>query len=174
MVLPVPEPGFRGRFWAGFGRKSRVTGQKYSPELPGPSTRAVWDWSCAPSQYFYGQNRPETDPAQKPGPGTGSITKEPDVSNKSASCTKRYDVWADRREDKMINPASGFWPIFGPLGRTAGPGSPGNGSGSKKSAGCTKHQPRRQIRMFVRRYFVFWGYAAKRQNDKIYMLGPLR
>ncbi len=32
----------------------------------------------------------------------------------------------------MINPASGFWPIFGPLGPTAGPGSLRTGSGSKK------------------------------------------
>ncbi len=43
--------------------------------------------------------------------------------------------WADLREDKMINPAPGFWRIFGPLGPTAGPGSPGNGPGSKNSAG---------------------------------------
>ncbi len=45
----------------------------------------------------------------------------------------------------MINPAPGFWPIFGPLGPAAGPGSPRNGPGSKNSAGCTKHQPRRPI-----------------------------
>ncbi len=36
--------------------------------------------------------------------------------------------WADFREDNMINPAFGFRPIFGPLGPTAGPGSPGPGS----------------------------------------------
>ncbi len=30
--------------------------------------------------------------------------------------------WADLREDKMINLGSGFGPIFGPLGITAGPG----------------------------------------------------
>ncbi len=33
-------------------------------------------------------------------------------------------TWADLREDTMINPALAFWPIFGPLGPTAGPGSP--------------------------------------------------
>ncbi len=37
--------------------------------------------------------------------------------------------WADLNEDKMINPAPGFWPIFDPLGPTAGPGSSGNGLG---------------------------------------------
>ncbi len=46
--------------------------------------------------------------------------------------------WADLREDKMINQAPGFWPIFGPSGPTAGPGSLGTGSGSKTSASCTK------------------------------------
>ncbi len=50
--------------------------------------------------------------------------------------------WADLREDKIINPAPGVWPIFGPLGHTAGPGSSGYGPGSKNSAGCTKNQPR--------------------------------
>ncbi len=29
-------------------------------------------------------------------------------------------TWAGLREDKMINPAPGFWPILGPLGPTAG------------------------------------------------------
>ena len=32
----------------------------------------------------------------------------------------RSPFWADLREDDMINPAPGFWPIFGPLGPTAG------------------------------------------------------
>ncbi len=41
-------------------------------------------------------------------------------------------LWADLREDKMINPAPDFWPIFGPLGPTAGPGSLGTGIGSQK------------------------------------------
>ena len=50
--------------------------------------------------------------------------------------------WVDLKDDKMINPAPGCWPIFGPLGPTAGPGSLGTGSGSKNSAGCTKDQPR--------------------------------
>ena len=42
------------------------------------------------------------------------------------------------REDKMINPAPGFWKIPGPLGPTAGPGSLGTGSGSKYNAGYQK------------------------------------
>ncbi len=70
--------------------------------------------------------------------------------------------WADLREDKMINPAPGFWPIFGPSGPTAGPGSPGNGPGSKNIAGCTKNQPRRLSLSPVRGDFVFLGPSAKR------------
>ncbi len=62
----------------------------------------------------------------------------------------------------MINQAPGFWPIFEPLGPTAGPGSLGTGSGSKNSAGCTKHQPRGPILRPVRGYFVFLVPAAKR------------
>ena len=41
----------------------------------------------------------------------------------------------------MIHPASGFWRIFGPLGPTAGPGSPGNGSGSKIAQAAPKISP---------------------------------
>ncbi len=37
--------------------------------------------------------------------------------------------WADLGEAPV------FWSISGPLGPAAGPGSPGNGSGSKDSAG---------------------------------------
>ncbi len=62
---------------------------------------------------------------------------------------------ADLREDKMTNPAPDFWPIFGPLEPTAGPGSHGTGSGSKTSPGCTNNQPRRPILRPVRGYFVF-------------------
>ncbi len=69
---------------------------------------------------------------------------------------------ADLREDKMINPAPGFWPIFGPLGPTAGPGNPRNSPGSKNSAGCTKNQPRRPLLSLIHRHFVFLGPTAKR------------
>ncbi len=62
----------------------------------------------------------------------------------------------------MINLASGFWPIAGPLGHVVGPGSLGNGSGSKDSASCAKHQQRRPILKPVRGYFVFWALLAKR------------
>ncbi len=41
------------------------------------------------------------------------------------------DHWADLREDNMINPAPDFWPIFGPLGPTAGPGNPGTAPARK-------------------------------------------
>ncbi len=64
----------------------------------------------------------------------------------------------------MITPAPGFWPIFGPPGPTAGPGSHGNGPGSKNSAGCTKSQPRRPIIGPSRGYFVFWDRPQKDKN----------
>jgi hypothetical protein len=51
----------------------------------------------------------------------------------------------------MINPAPGFWSISDPWG----PGSPGNGPGSKNSAGCTKNQPRRPMISPIRGHFVF-------------------
>ncbi len=57
----------------------------------------------------------------------------------------------------MINLAPGFWPMFGPLGPTASPGSLGTGSGSKNSAGCTKNLPRP-----IRGHFVLLGPTAKR------------
>ncbi len=34
---------------------------------------------------------------------------------------------ADPRENKMINPAPGFWSLFGPPGPLGGSGNPGNG-----------------------------------------------
>ncbi len=70
--------------------------------------------------------------------------------------------WADLREDKMINPAPGFWPIFGPLKPAAGPGSHGTGSGSKDNAGCVKNQPPRPSIMLFRGYFEFSVPAATR------------
>ncbi len=33
----------------------------------------------------------------------------------------------DLREDNMMNQASGFWPIFGPLGAHGGPRAPWDG-----------------------------------------------
>ncbi len=68
---------------------------------------------------------------------------------------------ADLREDKVINFAPGLWPIFDPLGPTAGPGNLGTGSGSTNSAGCATNQPRRPILRPVRGYFVFLVPAAK-------------
>ncbi len=77
--------------------------------------------------------------------------------------TKPYEFigFGDLREDKMIYPAPDLGPIFGHLGPTAGPGSPGNGLGSENSAGCTKNQPRRPILSLIRVYFVFLGPTAK-------------
>ncbi len=68
----------------------------------------------------------------------------------------------------MINPAPDFWPIFDPLGPTAGPGILGTGFGSKNIAGCTKNQVRRSVIRPVRGYFVFRCRAQKDQkiNDK--------
>jgi hypothetical protein len=61
--------------------------------------------------------------------------------------------WADLREDKMSGP--GFSADFRPLGAHGGPGTLGNGPGSKNSAGCTKHQTRRPIISPIRGHFVF-------------------
>ncbi len=61
----------------------------------------------------------------------------------------------------MINAAPGFWPIFGPLGPTAGRGCLGTGSDSKHDAGCTKNQPRNPILSPIRGHFVFLGPTAK-------------
>ncbi len=57
----------------------------------------------------------------------------------------------------MIDAASGFRPIFGPLWPTAGPGSPGNGPGSKDIAGCAENQPLGSILSPILRHFVFLG-----------------
>ncbi len=51
--------------------------------------------------------------------------------------------WAAFMEDKQIYPAPAFSVYLRLSGATAGPGSPGNGSGSKHSAGCTENQSRR-------------------------------
>ncbi len=72
---------------------------------------------------------------------------------------------ADLREEKRISLAPGFWPIFDPLGPTAGPGSLGTGSGSKCSTGCAKNQLRRSIIRPVRGYVVFLVPAAKIIKD---------
>ncbi len=40
-------------------------------------------------------------------------------------------IWSELRENEMMNPAPGFWTIFGPLGPTAGSGSPGNAPARK-------------------------------------------
>ncbi len=78
------------------------------------------------------------------------------------ACGGPDERWADLGEDSMINPAPGFWPIFGPLGPTAGPGSPGKGTGLENSAVCATNQPRKPIPRPVRGYFVFLVPAAKR------------
>ncbi len=76
----------------------------------------------------------------------------------------------------MINPAPGSWPIFSPLGPTAGPGRSGNGPGTKSSAGCTNNQPRRPIQSPIRGHFVFWDrpQTDKHINDKFEALKPNR
>jgi hypothetical protein len=66
----------------------------------------------------------------------------------------------------MINLAPDFWPIFGPLGPTVGPGSLGTGLASKNIVGRTKNQPLRPIISLTRGYFVFLGPTAKRSKCK--------
>ncbi len=72
-------------------------------------------------------------PLRLAGPGTLS----PAAPLDDPSSPRAHD-WADLRENQMINPAPGFWPIFGPLGPAAGPGSPGSGPVSQKQ--CRLHQ----------------------------------
>ncbi len=67
-------------------------------------------------------------------------------------------IWANLRKDRMINPAPGFWLIFGPLG----PGRAGNSPGSEKSADCSKNQHRRPTLSPTRGHFVFLGPTAQR------------
>ncbi len=71
----------------------------------------------------------------------------------------------------MINPAPGFGPNFGPLGPTAGPGSLGNGFGSKNNAGCTKNQPRRPIISPVRGAS---GAGRKKVNRYMIIMRPTK
>ncbi len=55
--------------------------------------------------------------------GLGSVGEAPDRARLSNSTRQRKHVvafsspsWADLKEDHMQNPATGLWPIFGPLG----------------------------------------------------------
>ncbi len=74
----------------------------------------------------------------------------------------------------MINPASGFWPIFGPLGPSGGPGSPGNGPGLKNSVGCTKNQaPGINSKPHSWAFYVF-GTDREKANIEMINLRPLR
>ncbi len=73
-------------------------------------------------------------------------------------------IWADLREDKMIGPAPGFGPIFGPLEPTAGPGSLGTGSGSKNSAGCAKKSAPETN--YESRSWLFCVFGAGRKKMK--------
>ncbi len=74
----------------------------------------------------------------------------------AAAIAGGFKDWADAREDKLVNLAPGFGRISALRGPRGGFGSPGNGPGSKKNAGCTSNQPRRPI----------LGPTAKRQKDK--------
>ncbi len=89
--------------------------------------------------------------------------EEVDRASKERARVLAAKDWADLREDNMIHPAPDFWPMLGPLG---GPGSPGNGPGSKNSAGCTKNQPRRPNLSPIRGQIVFLGPTAKIQKYK--------
>ena len=62
IVLPVPGPGFRGRFGTNFGRKPTENESKAGPKRPGPSARAVWDRFLVRSHSACGQHRPKTGP----------------------------------------------------------------------------------------------------------------
>ncbi len=68
-MLPVPGPGFLGRFCTGSGRKADANGPKTGPKVPGPSARAVWDCVLFVRMSFPAQNWP-----WKLGSGTGGTT----------------------------------------------------------------------------------------------------
>ncbi len=72
---------------------------------------------------------------------------------------------ANLREDEQIHPA----PVdFRPFGAAAGPGSPTNGSGSTKSGGCARNQPRRPNIRPTRGHLVIWdsGRKCKKTQDQ--------
>jgi hypothetical protein len=71
IVLPVPGPGFRGRFGVSFGREPSANGPASGPKLPGLWARAVWDWFL---NMFASGLRPK--PAQT---GPGSQTRGPEA-----------------------------------------------------------------------------------------------
>ncbi len=61
MMLPVPGPGFRCRFWAGFGRKASASGPKSGSKLP-----ALW-----PDQFGIGFWSVHNSFPAKDGPNAG-------------------------------------------------------------------------------------------------------
>ncbi len=71
------------------------------------------------------------------------------------------NVWADFGEDQMMNPDPDLWVDFRPSGDVAGPGSPGNGSGSKIIAGCAQSAP--EIKSEAHSWAPFHLLAGGRQ-----------
>ncbi len=59
-MLPVSGLGFRGRFWAGCGRKPSANRPETDPKLPGPEALAIWD------RRFVAKAGPKLSPV--PGP----------------------------------------------------------------------------------------------------------
>ncbi len=57
----------------------------------------------------------------------------------------KFCNWADLSDDKLINPAPGFWPIFDTLGPTAGPGSLGTAAARKIVQVVPKISPGDQV-----------------------------
>ncbi len=92
-VLPVPGPGFRGRFWTGLGRKPNASGPNTSPKLPGPKPRASWDRLLVRLQHKLAQSQPP-----KPGPWTGNNSEQPQVRFFCQVCFEIGLLWhqADR------------------------------------------------------------------------------
>ena len=62
MVLPVTEPGFLDRFWAGFGRKATLGGIRSQTTRP---------WHIQNGSKSAHTATTGTKPAPKPGPGAG-------------------------------------------------------------------------------------------------------
>ena len=57
-------------------------------------------------------------------PPFGMVSGAPGAAQSPKMTDSPAYGWPDFREDKMINPAPGFWLIFGPLGAHGGPREP--------------------------------------------------
>jgi hypothetical protein len=74
IMLPVPGPGFQGRFGAGVGPKAGANKSKSGPKLPGPKAGAVRDRILVRWRQPYGRHK--TTPGS-PAPGPKALVSKP-------------------------------------------------------------------------------------------------